>query len=166
MNGSSLARALSDLSVEFFLDNQASLEQDGQIQPSDLIGGLAASSESRLRLALIPLFLQHPEFSEFVSDVLPSLSATASITLRCYYSAAVCLQAKYHSRLVNLFGLQPALPTLFFEELRLDPNGDSQKNLQNLAQYQKFLTCRPINWLGTYEHAALRLLGHKEREPE
>ena len=148
------------------LDNQVLLEQDSQIQSTDLIAGLSASNESRLRLALIPLFLQHPEFSEFIPGTIPFLSATASIALRCYYSAAVCLQTKYKSRLMNLFGLQPTLPPHFFEELGLDPKSDAQENLQKLALHQKILTCRLINWLGTYEHAALRFMGHQEREPE
>ena len=86
--------------------------------------------------------------------------------MRCYYSAAVCLQSKYRSRLLNLFGLQPALPPFFFEELGLDPKGDAQENLQNLALHQQILTCRAINWLGTYEHAALHFLGHQERTSE
>ena len=166
MNSLLLTRALSDYRVEFLLDNRASLEKDRKIEPIDLIADLAASSESRLRLALIPLFLQHPEFSEFVSGTLPSLSTTASTTLRCYYSATVCLQAKYKPRLVNLFGLQPTLPPHFFEELGLNPKSDAQENLQKLALHQQILTCRPINWLGTYEHSALRFMGYQEREPE
>ena len=63
-----------------------------------LIAELAKSNEARLRLALIPLFLKHPEFAAHVRKTATSLNKTARTTLQCYYSAAVCLQQKYRSR--------------------------------------------------------------------
>jgi hypothetical protein len=41
-----------------------------------------------LRLALIPLFLQHPEFSAYARQAVQLLPPPAIITLQCYYTAA------------------------------------------------------------------------------
>jgi hypothetical protein len=51
-----------------------------------LIAALAESDESRLRLSLIPLFLEHHEFALHVWTVAKKLHQAARLTLQCYYS--------------------------------------------------------------------------------
>ena len=92
--GDQLTHALHMLGVNFILggkDTNESLHK----QPARLISALAQSDEARLRLSLIPLFLEHPEYASHVCDVVKGLAPSARLTLRCYYSAAVWLQRKY-----------------------------------------------------------------------
>lgn len=134
--------------------------------PATLIAALAASPEARLRLALIPLLLTHPKFAEFIDEALPSLSPSAAVTLRCYYTAAFWLQAKCHARLVSVCGLKRDLPDLFSAELNLTGYTDPEAALCALAVRQAELTGRVLNWRGTYEHAVqswLRFMEHENR---
>jgi hypothetical protein len=112
-----------------------------------LIAALSESSEARLRLSLIPLFLEHPEFASFVQDVANSVTPYARLTLQCYYSAAVWLERKYRVR-------EPLLEDYFSEELSLAPDQDPDGNLRALARRHQELSGTRVNWLGTYQHAA------------
>ena len=111
-----------------------------------LIAALAQSDESRLRLSLIPLFLEHPEFAARVRTVAKKLNPSAQLTLQCYYSAAVWLAQKYQQG--------TALPDYFSKELNLKPSDDPEENLRNLAKRHGELSGTRVNWFGTYQHAA------------
>ena len=66
--GEQLTSALHVLGVDFIMGEnlgQGTLYK----KPVSLIAALAKSSEVRLRLSLIPLFLEHPEFSEYVRSL-------------------------------------------------------------------------------------------------
>ena len=116
MNNTQLADALNRLDVEFLHPGQNKSE-GVPYTPEALISGLSCSSEARLRLALIPLFLQHPQLASVAPAALDKLPRAAQITLRCYYCAAVFLQQKYRKRLETLFGSQPHLPPLFLKQM-------------------------------------------------
>ena len=61
-SGDQLVNALHALGVKILMgdrDTDESLHK----QPARLIAALAQSGEARLRLSLIPLFLEHPEFA-------------------------------------------------------------------------------------------------------
>ncbi len=130
------------------------------LAPTDLIVGLAQSSEARLRLALIPLFLRRPDFAQFVVASRQSMEPPSSITLNCYYSAAVVLQQKYKDDFAR-FGY---LPDLFTKELNIPQAGSPALRLSQLAQRHAELSGDAINWLGTYEHAAQRLRKYLQQE--
>jgi hypothetical protein len=115
-------------------------------QPARLIAYLAKSEESRLRLSLIPLFLEHPEFAAHVRAVARKLEPAARLTLQCYYSAAIWLAKKYRPH--------TSLPDHFSKELHLYPTTEPDENLRALAQRQRELSGTEVNWLGTYQHAA------------
>src|SRR5690242_19775625 len=122
-----LIDALRALDVNFILGGHkqaASLHK----QPARLIAALAQSDGSRLRLSLIPLFLEHPEFAAFVRTVAKRLTPSAQLTLQCYYSAAVWLAQKYPST-----ARQP-LPDYFSKALNLHPTADPEENLRALAK--------------------------------
>src|SRR5687768_8754930 len=89
-----IANALQNLGVEFIMGGRKELEESLYKRPDDLMIALAQSEEARLRLSLIPLFLQYPEFSKDVTRVAQQLHSNALLTLKCYYSAAVFLQQK------------------------------------------------------------------------
>ncbi len=145
ITGDQLTNALRALDVNFILGGQ-SRDESLHKQPVRLIAALAQSDESRLRLSLIPLFLEHPEFALHVRMAAKKLEPAARLTLQCYYSAAVWLGEKY----------QPhrSLPDHFSKELNLHPVGDPEENLRLLAKRHKELSGSRVNWLGTYLHAA------------
>jgi len=138
-----LSRALSALGINFIMGSDGrptSLRK----QPARLLAALAASDEARLRLSLIPLFLQHPEFAAYVPQAAELLAPPARLTLECYYSAAVWLGQEQ----------QILLPDLLSRELGIIVTNDPVENLRRLAQRHAELSGIKINWLGTYQHAA------------
>lgn len=130
--------------------------------PAVVMSSLASSDEARLRLALIPLLLLHPEYSLHAVSALQSMSPVAHICFKCYYTAASLLQQKYRSRLDALVGHVDTLIDLFSTELGMTPGSDPDDGLRSLADRQRTLTGQYINWLGTYEHSVQRLLGTLE----
>ena len=140
-----LAGSLQALGVNFVLGGKDE-ENDLYTQPSELITALAQSSEARLRLSLIPLFLEHPKYEAYVRKTADRLEAGAQLTLQCYYSAAVFLAEKYSH-------LSIALPDHFLENLNISPTKDADENLRALAKRHKALSGSYVNWLATYRHA-------------
>lgn len=68
-----LVAELNRLDV-YFLQDETAPVMTAPMPPATLIMQLATSDEARLRLALIPLLLRHPEFADDVCWVVPSLS--------------------------------------------------------------------------------------------
>ncbi len=157
-----LVDALNSLGVHFLLGGTGS--ENTTIESHQLIRALAKSEESRVRLALIPLFLQRPEYGEVARAVDSELSITAQLYLRCYYTAAHLLQQKYQAQLGVYLGSQKELCDHFSDSLELSLNGSVQRGLEALAQRHADLSKRRINWLGTYEHAAERTLKRLKHE--
>src|SRR3990172_8467408 len=131
ITGNQLINALRALDVNFIMGGQ-SKDESLRKQPARLIAALAESEESRLRLSLIPLFLEHPEFASRarVRTVAKKLNPSARLTLQCYYSAAVWLAKKYQPH-------GTSLPDHFSKELNLHPTDDPEENLRNLAKRHK-----------------------------
>lgn len=148
ITGEQLANALHALGVNFIMDG-GSRDSFLQKKPARLIAALAESTEARLRLSLIPLFLEHPEFASHVRKVANNLNLSTRLTLQCYYSAAVWLGQKFQPH-------KKSLPDYFSEELNLSPTEDADENLRRLAKRHQELSGAQVNWLGTYQHAAQR----------
>jgi hypothetical protein len=146
ITGNELTDALQALGVNFIFGGQ---RKDSFLhkKPARLIAALAESEESRLRLSLIPLFLERPEFSVHVRAVARKLDPPARLTLQCYYSAAVWLAQKYQPD-------EARLPDHFSKVLHLNPTTDPDENLRALAKRHRELSGTWVNWLGTYQHAA------------
>jgi len=145
ITGTQLTNALRALDVNFIMGGQSANETLHK-QPTRLITALAESNESRLRLSLIPLFLEHHEFALHVRTAAKKLDPAARLTLQCYYTAAVWLRKKYQQH--------GALPDYFSRELGLQPVDDPDENLRALAKRHKELSGTWVNWFGTYLHAA------------
>lgn len=143
--GNQLASALSALGVNFILGGSGP-DDSLHRQPARLISALAQSDEARLRLSLIPLFLEHPEYAQLVRAVARKLNPATRLTLQCYYSAAVWFQQKYGTGGIPL-------PDHFSADLGLKLTEDPDENLRVLAQRHKELSGSFTNWLGTYQHA-------------
>ena len=142
--GDQLANALHALGVNFIRGGKDVTESLSS-RPSQLIAALAQSDEARLRLSLIPLFLEHPEYASRVRGVTKKLDASAKLTLECYYSAAVWLAKKYQ--------LNISLPDHFSKDLNLTPVDDPEENLRSLAKRHSEMSGSFVNWLATYQHA-------------
>lgn len=156
-----LANTLHVLGVHF-VGVSGTFKATTALSPVELIGGLAHSSEARLRLALIPLFLCRPDFALFVPATIETLHSSAQVTLKCYYTAALLLQEKYKEQFVHV---QP-LSDFFSYELSIPQQAESESQLRALAHYQTAITGDAINWLGTYEYAVQRLIKmEKHKQP-
>lgn len=147
-----IAAALQALGVKFVHSEPAGAAPL-PIQPARLVAALALSQEARLRLALIPLLLQYPQWAEVVASVAQQLSPAARLTLQCYYTAALWLGEKYRPRLESLLGKQAPLPDYFSTVLGIEKTPDPDENLRRLAIRQRELSGAQVNWLGTYHHA-------------
>ncbi|HSN75653.1 MAG TPA: hypothetical protein VL334_11300 [Anaerolineae bacterium] len=160
-----LAQALSTLGVPFVAGGSRATAF-ATPRPAVLLASLAASDEARLRLALIPLLLRHSEFARDAAAALRLMAPTAQICFKCYYTAAGLLQHKYRERLEALSGSVDPLPDQFSAELGVPGRSYPDEALQLLADRQRELTGRSINWRGTYEHGAKRLLQTLERRKQ
>src|SRR3989304_136460 len=96
ITGTQLTNALRALDVNFIMGGQTT-DETLHKQPTLLIAALAESDESRLRLSLIPLFLEHHEFAVHVRTVAKKLDPATRLTLKCYYTAAVWLRSEEHT---------------------------------------------------------------------
>lgn len=145
--GEQLANALHALGIDFIRGGKANADESLHNHPARLIAALAQSQEARLRLSLIPLFLEHPEYASHVRAAAKKLDLSARLTLQCYYSAAVWLAKKYQIKSAHL-------PDHFSKKLNLTPADDPEENLRALAKRHEELSGSLTNWLGTYQHAA------------
>ena len=139
-----LANALFMLGVDFIRGGKGA-DDSLHNHPSRLISALAQSDEARLRLSLVPLFLEHPEYAPRVRTVAKKLDSSAQLTLECYYSAAMWLAKKYQ--------LNISLPDYFSKDLNLTPVDKPDENLRALAKRHAELSGSYVNWLATYQHA-------------
>ncbi len=151
--GDQLAGALQALGIQFIM-GRSSVDKSLHKHPASLIAALAESNELRLRLSIIPLFLEHPEFAAHVRDASNQVHPAGRLMLQCYYTAAVWLQRKYSLRIDMLIGIKEYLPDYFSSGLGLQNTDNPTINLQRLAEQHRKLSGAQVNWLGTYEHAA------------
>jgi hypothetical protein len=163
MTNEQLAVELDRLGV-CYVRCAAPADATAPMHPAKLLAGLAMSDEARLRLALIPLLLMHPELGSAARAAGQDIPPKARIVLECYYTAAVYLQQKYAEKLAAAHGLRGRLTHLFSRELGIQVGDDPGANLAALAQRQALLSGDAINWAGTYEHAIRALIPTAERE--
>ncbi|MEW5940006.1 MAG: hypothetical protein AB1750_10115 [Chloroflexota bacterium] len=149
--------------VPFLMGKQITPEP--LLDPATLIQSLAQSEDARVRMALIPLLLCHPEFAHEASKADERLSQPKQLYLRFYYTAAVLLQQKYSERLTKIFGRQIQLPDLFSKKLNFTLGIDPDETLVRLGKHHQILSGERINWLETYEHSAKRLVKYMEKFP-
>lgn len=141
---------------------------DGRRQPrlpqTALLTGLAASSDARVQLALIPLLLVQPMYSQEAPVAAAQLQGHAHILFCCYYTAAVYLQRREAAELQALQLPTDPLPDWFATALGISVQDDFTLALRALALRQQQLCQDATNWLGAYEHAFQRLLRRRHLE--
>ena len=150
LDTATLAATLAQLDVPY-LRTPTSAEPL-PLDPAALIAALAQHPSPRVREALIPLFLRHPEFARNVPDVLVTLPPAAGLTLRHLYTAAVYLQQLWHGKLEMYLGVLPALPDYFGQSewgLPAPQEHHGEAGLRLLAEHFRART--GDNWLSMYQ---------------
>lgn len=138
--------------------------QSPQLSEENLLIGLAEHKDARLRMTMIALFLYRPEIAGLVPDELDDLKISDRKTLKLFYTSAVLLQRIHKDRLREFVSDWKELPDYFSEELGIPTAGSPQDRLRFLGKRHRELTGKAANWLGTYQHAAKRLLARLEKE--
>ncbi len=153
-----IAAALAQLDVRF-------IARTGRVsglrlakRPVELLVSLAEQEEARLRLGIIPLLLRHPDWARLIPEAVNRVAPRQRDLLKLYYTAALLLQQKYASRLEQSLGELAPLTDWYSTELGVPLRGDPDKRLRILARTQSQLSGLALNWVGTYEHAAERLV--------
>ena len=157
-----LISELHALGLHFVIANQ-SLSISRRLAPATLLAGLAQQTDGRMEMALIALFLYQPTFAEAVHEALEKLDETSQVNLKLFYTAAMLLQQIHAERLRPLCTWQP-LPDLFSFELGIAQSGEPKMRLRQLAKRHRALSGWAVNWLGTYQYAAKRLITRLEKE--
>jgi hypothetical protein len=147
--GDRLANALRFLGVNFIAADQ-DIPETIHKHPARLIKALVQSKEARLRLSIIPLFLDHPEFASYLPKITRTLDPSELLILECYYTAALFFQKKFSS----VVEIKQNLRDLFSDDLGLEQYSDLDVSLKTLAARHQVLSQSSVNWLGTYQHAA------------
>lgn len=156
-----LVGALDALEVPFLIGGvQDQVAQT--MSPDELLQGLAHSSDARVRSAIIPLLLRHPEFADSARVAASLLRGQPQYTLQLLYTAAHLLQKRYVERLEGLFGAQRRLPDLFSEALEIELANEVQESLVCTGERHAELTGLRMNYAGGYEHAARTWLDYLE----
>ena len=158
-----LISMLDTLDVPFLAGDEQSAAPPS-LTPVELLAALAQAREARLRSAIVPMLLRHPEFAPHARTAATRLLGLPRVTLQCFYTAALLLQRKYVARLKQLLGVQPSLPDWFSAGLGISLSEDETPLLGELSERHAALTGLPINWAGTYEHAAERLIKRLENQ--
>jgi len=131
-----------------------------QVRPPErLLADMVRQPSARVRAAVIALLLAHPDFAEAAPAALRRIGPAEQITLRMFYTAAVLLQQTYGQRLLSALGSRwRALPDLYSGELGVPSSGTLSQRLTLLGQQHRRKTRIAVNWAGTYENVAQRLL--------
>lgn len=114
----SLVAALRDRGIAYLAPSDA-VAREVPTTHEQLLFALLHQHDSRLRLAIVPLLLRHPEISESVLTLAAHLDAAVLLELQTFYMAAVYLQRNWRSRLSIYLGDMPLLPNLFSHQMGL-----------------------------------------------
>ena len=163
LTANELVGALDALDVHFLTGGESS-RSACSLAPEDLFAQLAAQPDARIRLAIIPLLLRHPDFAMALPAAIEQVTGETRQLLKLYYTAGVLLQRYFRHSLEHLLGVQLLLPNLFGSDLGVSLVSEPREDLQRLGEQHALLTGLNINWAGTYEYAAQRLIKRLEHE--
>jgi hypothetical protein len=147
-----LAATLAEFDVHYL--RAPGTAEPVSLTPAQLIATLAQHASPRVREALLPLFLRHPEFAQYVPNLVLTLPPAAGTTLRHLYTAAVYLQRLWRGQLEMYLGETPWLPDYFGQtewHLPAPMVHHGEAGLRMLANH--FQARTGDNWLETYETA-------------
>jgi hypothetical protein len=127
--------------------------------PAMLLADLMRQPSARVREAVIAVLLAHPAYAQAIPAALAQLSPSEQLALRLFYSAAVLLQRQYADMLRPYVAERwQWLPDLFSQELGVATQGTPQERLSRLGATHRAHTRSAINWAGTYDNVARKLV--------
>ncbi|MEW6718337.1 MAG: hypothetical protein AB1345_12670 [Chloroflexota bacterium] len=147
-----------------FVIGEKPLHTTQRLPPEDLLAGLARQTDARLRMALTALFLYRPTLVSAIPGALARLKEIHQTNLKLFYTAAAILQFVYVERLQAHLPLWQPLPDLFSQELNIPQRGDPHERLRHLSARHYEISGLAVNWVGTYQYAATRLITRLEKE--
>ncbi len=151
------------IGIHFLVDESFS-DSTETLTPAELLAGLAAQSDARMRLTLIAVLLQRSEFARYAHQAIALMDDPIELTFKLYYTAAHYLQMIYANQLKDVLGSYDKLPDYFSEELKIEKDNHASDQLRRLAERHKVITGIPLNWYGTYNHAAQRVITRLKKE--
>jgi hypothetical protein len=136
-----------------FLASDEGTGETTDLPMDDLITSLVVSEDPRLRLALIPFFVLHPETAKDVTALVERLPERAALDLQTFYTAAVYLQRLWWTRLHFYRKELHALPDLYSQVLGLPPVEEryGKVGLYALADWHTRRSEYPFNRLASYQ---------------
>jgi hypothetical protein len=150
-----------------FLSNRLIPSSKSPRFPEQILADAIKQPSSRVRTAIIALFLLHPNFVEDVPTALGLLNQNQCQLLKLFYTAAVHLQRLYQNDLIAILGTELVwLPDLFGEELGISSPLSPQDAVQQLGIKHQEITHSLTNWPGTYKNVVDHLIRYKQREAQ
>ncbi len=148
-----------------FLSNRPILSSVSSRSPEQILANAMKQQSSRVRTAVIALFLLHPDYAQFIPTAFGLLNESQSQILKIFYTASVHLQYLYEKDLIAITGSELVwLPDLFGEELGISVTLSPHDKIQLLGIKHQEFTQSFINWTGTYKNVANHLIRNKQRE--
>jgi len=140
-------------------------DQASKVRPPEtLLADLVRQPSARVRAAVIAVLLARPEYATAVPAALERPPPRERLTLQWFYTAAALLQQEHAPRLRPFLTQWRWLPDLFSAELGLPAAGTPHERLALLGSQQRHRTRAAVNWAGTYEGVAHKLIRRWERE--
>jgi hypothetical protein len=154
----SLVAELERLDIRYLSRQSSDAAGQGR-PPATLLADLMRQPSARVREAVIAVLLAHPAYAQAVPAALAQLPASEQLALRFFYSASVLLQRQYADALRPHVAVRwQWLPDLFSQELGVTTQGAPQECLIGLGVAHRAYTRSAINWTGTYDNVARKLL--------
>jgi hypothetical protein len=150
-----------------YLSRQSSYQASRVRPPETLLADLVRQPSARVRAAVIAVLLAHPEYADAVPKALQHLRAAERLTLETFYAAAVLLQQEHADRLRAFLGTRwrplPD-PREATPQLNLPDDGTPSERLAWLGREHQRWSGTMVNWAGSYEQVARRLMRRWDME--
>jgi hypothetical protein len=159
-----LVAELENLGIRY-LSRRTAFRAEQVRLPVELLADLIRQPTARVREAVIAVLLAYPEYAEAVPEALCRLAPPEQATLRYFYTASVLLQQMYASQLQAIaLDRWQRLPDLFSADLGVETVGEPRERLAKLGKTHRRRTRSAVNWAGTYENVARKLVRSWELE--
>lgn len=153
-----LVGALRVRDIDYFMPIDA--PTDEALSDEFLIQCLVEQEDSRLRQALIGMFLVYPELGSMIPTIMERLNAKGRNELLAYYMAAVYLQQIWKILLKHYLVNFKELPDYYSSKLELPPPDFmfGRRGLYELSEWHKKRSPYPFNRMSEYKTAARLIL--------
>lgn len=157
---------LNQLGVTYLSNRLITLPKSPR-SPEQILADSIQQPSSRVRTAVIALFLLHPSYAEYLPTALGFLNENQRQLLKIFYTAAVYLQRLYENDLTNTLGSEWMwLPDLYGEDFGILSTFSPQEAIQQLGIRHQQITHSLTNWTGTYKNVVHHLIRYKQRESQ